>query len=50
MQTETRTPQDHGSDSERASEHGPEQHIEWVTPDFEEQLACAEICAYVFHT
>jgi hypothetical protein len=21
---------------------------EWVTPDFTEQSACAEICAYVF--
>jgi hypothetical protein len=21
---------------------------EWVTPDFTEQQACAEICAYVF--
>lgn len=24
------------------------QTTEWVTPDFTEQSACAEICAYVF--
>ena len=41
------TTQTENTSSPSSVEHD-ESNAEWVTPEFVEQSACAEICAYVF--
>jgi hypothetical protein len=48
MQTELMTLTPISLDLDHSEQTASQPQTEWVTPDFDEQSTCAEICAYVF--